>query len=75
MGGWDTLYLAQAQRQCFAREDEVTVDDHGDGPKEYRMMTVIPLSLVNSGEYWHHLVVKCGVLSTQLADPSFPLRQ
>jgi hypothetical protein len=67
----DIKYLAQAQRRCFAREDEIR-DENSDGvPKEYILRTFIPPSLVDIDEYWHHVAAKCFVVSTQLGAPAF----
>jgi hypothetical protein len=64
-------FLAQAQRRCFAREDEIR-DKNSDGvPKEYGVRTFIPPSFTASDEYWHHVAAKCFALSKQLGPPTF----
>jgi hypothetical protein len=64
-------FLAQAQRRCFAREDEIRADDCEDSSKENGLQTFIPLSLVDSDENWHDVVTKCFPLSTQSGPPTF----
>jgi hypothetical protein len=66
-----TKHLAQAQRRCFARDDEIR-DENSDGvPKKYGLRTFIPPSLVDSDDYWHHTAAKCFAISTQLGAPRF----
>jgi hypothetical protein len=64
-------FLAQAQRRCFAREDEIR-DENSDGvPKEYSLGTFIPPALTASDEYWHPIAPKWFALSTPLGPPTF----
>jgi hypothetical protein len=63
-------FLAQAQRRCFAREDEVRADDCEDSSKEHGLRTFTPPSLVDSDEYWHHVATKCFAFSTKLGPPT-----
>jgi hypothetical protein len=55
----DIEYRAQAQSQCFPREDEILEENSNGVPKEYGLRTFIPPSLVDSDEYWYHLPAKC----------------
>jgi hypothetical protein len=64
-------FLAQAERRCFRREDEIR-SEHSDGaPKEYGVRTFIPPSLTDSDEYWHSVAAKCFAFLTQLGPPTF----
>jgi hypothetical protein len=66
----DIKYLAQAQRRCFAREDEIR-DENSDGvPKESGLRTFIPLLMVHGDEYWHYVATKCLAISTHLGPPT-----
>jgi hypothetical protein len=64
-------FLAQAQRQRLAKEDEIRADDCEDSSKEYGLRTFIPPSLVDTDEYWHHVATKCFTFSSQLGPPTF----
>jgi hypothetical protein len=64
-------FLAQAQRRCFAREDEIRGENSESAPKEYGLRTFIPPSLTDSDQYWHQVAMKCFALSTQLGAPTF----
>jgi hypothetical protein len=64
-------FLAQAQRRCFTREDEVRDENSDRVPKEYGLRTFIPPSLTASDGYWHHVATKCFALLTQLGPPTF----
>jgi hypothetical protein len=64
-------FPAQAQRHCFAREDEIRGENFEAIPKEYGMRTFIPSSLTDSDEYWHRVATKYFALSTQLDPPTF----
>jgi hypothetical protein len=58
-------FRAEAQKRCFAREDEIHGDVSTDIPKEYELQTFISPSLPDSDEYWRHVAMKCFALSTQ----------
>jgi hypothetical protein len=64
-------YLAQPQKRCFAREDEIREENSDGVPKEYGLRTFIPPSLVDSDEYLHHVAAKCFTISAQLGPLTF----
>jgi hypothetical protein len=51
-------FLAQAQRQCFAREDEICGKSLEGIPKEYGSKAFIPLSLIDNDDYWCYVARK-----------------
>jgi hypothetical protein len=67
----DIKYLAQAQKQCLAKEDEIRGENSDGVRKEYGHRTFIPTSLIDSDEHWHHVAAKCFAISTQLCRPTF----
>jgi hypothetical protein len=64
-------YLSEAQRHCFAREDETRGENPDGSPIEYGLRTFIPPSLTDTDEYWAHVATKCFALSTQFSPPTF----
>jgi hypothetical protein len=64
-------YLAQVERQCFAREDEIRNQISESNQKEYGLRTFIPPSLTDSDQYWKQVATKCFAISTQFGPPSF----
>jgi hypothetical protein len=65
-------YLAGAEKDFFAREDEVRQD--ADEGKEYGLRTFVPASLTDSNKYWMEVATKCFAISAQLGPPpSFSL--
>jgi hypothetical protein len=66
-------FIAQPQRRYFAREDEILDQNPAGSPKEYRLRTFVPPSLIDSDEYWRHVATKCFAISTQLGSPAFLL--
>jgi hypothetical protein len=69
-------FIAQAQRQYFAKKDEILDQNPEGGPKEYGRRTFIPPSLTDSNESWRHIAAKCFAISTLLGSPTFfPLSQ
>jgi hypothetical protein len=64
-------FVAQTQRQYFAKEDEILDQNPEENPKEYGFGTSIPASLTDSDEYWRRVATKCFAISTQLGSPIF----
>jgi hypothetical protein len=64
-------FLAQAQRRCFAGEDEIRGENSEGIPREYSFRTFIPSSSVDGNEYWSDLAMKCFALSTQGGPQTF----
>jgi hypothetical protein len=64
-------FLAQAERRYFAREDEIRRDLSNEVTKDFGIRSFIPLSLVDSNEYWHKVATKCFAISTQFGPPTF----
>jgi hypothetical protein len=60
-------FLAQEERRCFEREDEICAHECEDNLKEYGLRPFISHSLVDSYEYWHHVPANCFALSARLA--------
>jgi hypothetical protein len=58
-------FLAQAQRPCFAGEDEIRCENSEGIPREYGLRAFIPSSSVDGNEYWSDFAMKCSALSTQ----------
>jgi hypothetical protein len=64
-------FVAQAQRQYFAGEDEI-LDQNPEGtPKEYGLRTFTPPILTDNDEYWRHVATKWFTISTLLGSPAF----
>jgi hypothetical protein len=75
-GRWvnlNIIFIAQAQRRYFAREDEILDQNPEERPKEYGLRTFIPPSLTDGNEYWRHVAIKCFAISTQLGSPTSSL--
>jgi hypothetical protein len=64
-------FIAQAQRQYFARENEILDQIPEGSPKEYGLITFISPSLTDNDEYWRHVVTKYFVISIQLGSQTF----
>jgi hypothetical protein len=69
-------FITQAQKQCFAREDEILNQNPEGSPKEYGLRTFIRPSLTDTDEYWRHVATKRFAISTSWAlRPFFSLSQ
>jgi hypothetical protein len=64
-------FIAQAQRRCLAREDEILDQNPEGSPKEYGLRMFIPHSLTDSDEYWRHVATKWFDILTHMGSPTF----
>jgi hypothetical protein len=65
-------WLLAAQRNHFAREDEIWgIDGAEDRQKEFGLWSFIPSSPTDIDQYWHGAAEKCLALSTQMGPPIF----
>jgi hypothetical protein len=62
--------MAQAQRRCFARDNEIGAESSEGAPNEGGVGMLIPYSLTNSHEYWHPIATKWFPLSLQPGRPT-----
>jgi hypothetical protein len=65
-------WMLAAQRDYFAREDEIRERDGGENnEKEYRLRSFVRASMTDTDQYWHGVLEAGFVLSSQIGVPAF----